>query len=461
MKKECDVLYIHTTKNPQIDPIGNTIYGIMPMGIIAILNSISSSNISVVGINLAIEKHIKKDFSISSLLTTMNYKILLIDLHWYEHSYGSIYIAKESKKLKPSIPIILGGYTSTIYANEILKNFNEIDYIISGDSDYPLPLLVKYILKRIDIAISDIPNLHYKEENSVISSKKKWQQTSLDELDFTSTNIFVNEEFIPYITTVGVRNVPPSFWLCIARGCLFNCSYCCGANKNMKTLFNNRCNVLLRSPKLVAKDIKTLTEKGIRQICISHDFEMFGEQYYKNVFNEIKKLNIKPGLYLECFQLPTIKFIKEILKTFDKKNVILVISPISGNEKLRKKNGKFFSNKSFLETLNFIKENRIKVQLYYTLNLYGETKSQFEDTIKQIKYIHHELELNKKNIYYQPVIIDPLAVMRNFDNIEVSYNTFQDYYDYCQKPESEYENLGFTDNSEIPIREKKLKYKEL
>ncbi|WP_455684808.1 B12-binding domain-containing radical SAM protein [Thomasclavelia sp.] len=431
------------------------------MGILAILNDISKSDIEVIGVNVAIEKSLNKDFSVSKFLEGIKYKILLIDLHWYEHSYGSIYIAKQSKKLFSSIPVILGGYTSTIFSKEILEKFKDIDYIISGDSDYPLPLLVKFLLNKTNIKISDIPNLYYRSDKNIIESKIKWKQSTLDKLDFTSTDIFLNNKYIPFITTIGVRNDTPSYWLCIARGCIFNCSYCCGANKNMNQLFNDRCDVLLRSPNIVANDIKILTDKGIKHICISHDFEMFGEQYYKNVFNEIKRLNIKPGLYLECFQLPSIKFIKDILDTFEKENILLVISPISGNEELRKQNGKYFNNIDFFKVLDFIKQNRIKLQLYYTLNLYGETKKQFNETIDQIKYIRYELELNKRNIYYQPVVVDPLAGMRNFEKIEVSYNTFTDYYEYCQKPESEYNNLGFKDNGEIPLKEKKQIYKEI
>lgn len=461
MKQECDILYIHSTKNPQAAPVGNTLYGIMPMGIIAILNSISKDGIDVIGVNVAIEKNLNKEFSVIEFLKNVKYKVLLIDLHWYEHSFGSIYIAKQSKSLFPNIPIVLGGYTSTIFFKEILTEFTEVDYIITGDSDYPLPLLIKYLLNRIDIHIQEIPNLYYKANETISTPLNTWKQSTLDDLDFTSTDIFLNDQYIPFVATGGVMNVTPSYWLCIARGCLFNCSYCCGAKKNMKQLFNNRCDVLLRSPKLVARDIKILTKKGIKHICISHDFEMFGKQYYEKVFTEIKNLNIRPGLYLECFQLPSIKFMQAILDTFDNKNVLLIISPISGNEELRRVNGKYFSNYDFMKALNFIKSNRMKLQLYYTLNLYKETKAQFEETIEQIKYIHNELELNKKSIYYQPVVVDPLAGMRDFGEIEVSYNKFNDYYEYCQKPENEYDYLGFEDNGEIELREKKRIYREI
>lgn len=461
-KQKYDVIYIHPTKNPKSGSDGNTLYGIMPMGIIALLNEIKDQGFNVLGINIAIEKFLNQNFSIENFLKRIEYKVLLCDLHWYEHSYGSIYTASMSKKLYPHIPVILGGYTSTIYAKEIMNNFSDIDYIVTGDSDYTLPRLVKYLINDNTIdKIIQLPNLYYRENKKIKKSSEVWTQNSLDNLNFINTDFFLHSEYIPFITTTGVVKVTPSFWLCIARGCKFNCSYCCGANKNMKKLFNGRCNVILRSPKKIAQDIKYLTEKGIRHICISHDFEMFGKKFYQEVFKEIRELSILPGLYLECFQLPSKEFLKDILKTFDKKHTLIVISPISGNEKLRKENGKIFKNNDYLDILNFIKENNIKLNLYYTINLFKETEEQFNETISQITYINKELGLSKRSIYYQPVIVDPLAGMRELEGIKVTYNSFLDYFQYCQLPQDDFNNLGFNDCSTLSLFKKRKIYKEI
>ena len=126
--KKCDVLYIHSTRNP----IGkdDMKFAIMPMGIIGILNNFKSKNIEVIGINYAIEKTVDSSFEILDLLNNIEYKILMTDLHWYEHSFGAMYVAEQSKKAKPDIPVIIGGYTSTIFAQEIMQNFDCVDFIV-------------------------------------------------------------------------------------------------------------------------------------------------------------------------------------------------------------------------------------------------------------------------------------------------------------------------------------------
>lgn len=459
MTKKCDVLYIHSTKNPTTN--GDLKYAVMPMGIIGILNNLKSRNINVLGLNCAIEKTLDPQFDISTALKDIEYKVLMTDLHWYEHAFGAMYIVEQSKKIHPDIPTVIGGYSSTIFSHEIMENFKCVDYIVTGDSDLPMELLTDNLLGRNDISLDTIPNLVYRQHSHIIESKNTWTQTDLDGIDFIHTDFFEHSDLVKNLCVSGANRKLTQHWLCIARGCKFNCSYCCGANKNMKALFR-RCNVLTRSPQKVASDFCELTTMGITQISPSHDFQMFGEDYYHTIFSEIRKSNIKPGMYLECFQLPTKDYIDDIAKTFDKKKLLLVISPISGNEKLRKENGKFFTNDDLYETIKYIITNGIRVQLYYTLNVVGETEEEFNDTYFQMAYIHMMFGLGKKELLYQRIVIDPLAGMRDLDNIQVQYNTFMDYYHYCQLPsDKKYASTGFNDNGEIPLEKKLQMYDSL
>ncbi|MBR5321916.1 MAG: hypothetical protein IKU48_00010 [Clostridia bacterium] len=455
--KKCDVLYIHSTRNP----IGkdDMKFAIMPMGIIGILNNFKLKNIEVIGINYAIEKTVDSSFEILDLLNNIEYKILMTDLHWYEHSFGAMYVAEQSKKAKPDIPVIIGGYTSTIFAQEIMQNFDCVDFIVTGDSDLPTEILVERLLGRTNTELKKIPNIWYREDG-IKCSEETWVQTDLDSIDFINTDFFEHEEYVPYLSTSGTKRVKSGRWICIARGCLYNCAYCCGANDNMEALFR-RCNVLTRSPEKVANDFFELESNGIWHVSPSHDFQMFGKKYYKPLFEEIRKKNIKPGLYLECFQLPSKDFIDEIEKTFDRKRTILVISPISGNEKLRHENGKTFSNEAFYKSVDYIIAKGIAIQIYYTINPVGETKEQYEDTCFQMTYLRQFYGLTNKNIFYQRVVLDPLAGMRKWNDIGAKYNTFMDYYSYCKDTTVNCAPTGYNDIGEVPNVTKRKMYNDL
>ena len=450
MLHKCDILYIHSTKNPT--GTDKTRYGIMPMGIIAILNGLRAKGYGVLGINMAIETSLDESFSLQTMLENTDYKVLLTDLHWYEHSFGAMYVAEQSKKVHPHIPVVVGGYTTTIYGKEILENFPAVDFAVTGDSDLPLEMLIDHLIGGAETAVENIPNLIYRNGSAVLEGKNKWTQSTLDALDFVPLDFFHHAEYVPYLTVNGLaKNRKPNQWLCIARGCYYNCAYCCGAKENMQSLFG-RCNVLTRSPEKVAADFIAIAQNNC-QVSPSHDLQMFGKAYYSKIFEKIRESGQKPGMYLELFQLPSKDFIDEVEKTFDLSNTTLEISPISGNEKLRKENGKLFSNEQLCEIVKYIVSKNINAMLYYTANVVGETKAQFEETLSQMQYMRTVLGV--RDIFYQRVVIDPLAPMRKLDGVNAEYNSFMDYYRYCQIPHSDrYVATGFTDCGELPLDKK-------
>ena len=454
MSIKCDVLYIHPTKNPLT--LEQPTYAIMPMGIIGILNGFRKKGVDVYGLNIAIEQHLDPEFDLTEALKNIEYKVLVTDLHWYVHSFGAMYVVECSKKLNPHIPVVIGGYTSTIYPLEIMEKFSGVDYIVTGDSDLPMDMLSDYLLGRKEMAVEDIPNLVYRKNGEIVTAEKTWVESSLENINFIDLDFFKDAELVRYLTVNGVKmNLAKKQWLCIARGCKFNCGYCCGSNINMQTLFR-RCNILKCSPKKVAEDFCRLTtEFGVKQVCPSHDFEMFGADYYHEIFARIREQGVKPGMYLECFQLPSKEYIDDIIATFDMKETLLVISPISGCERLRKKNGKIFSNDELYSMIKYAKEKGVRILLYYTFNLVGETREEFMDTMFQMQYLRMNFKFTKSQLLYQSVVIDPLAPMRSFDKIKADYNVFMDYYNHCLLPnETKYYATGYDDGGEVSADEK-------
>ncbi len=456
MALACDILYVHSIKNPH-DPKGVK-FGYMPMGIIGILNGLQVKGIRVLGMNCMVEQIYDPQFDLYTALCDIDYKMLMTDLHWYEHSYGAMYVAEQSKKAHPDVPVIVGGYTSTIFADEIMEKFPDVDYLVSGDSDLPVEQLADSLLGNNELTVDQIPNVYYRCGDQVCAPRKTWVQTTLDELDFVNMDFFLHQEAIAQISINGLNPKRTDRWLCIARGCKFNCTYCCGANKNMQTLFR-RCNILLRSAKRVAEDFCAITAKGIMQISPSHDFQMFGKEYYSEIFSRIREKNVKPGMYLECFQLPTKDYIDQIAETFDKNRLLVAISPISGNEQLRRENGKLFSNDQLYEILTYMAQKGVKVQLYYTLNPVGETKQQFEDTLFQMRYVKGVYGLDFRSVIYQRVVVDPLAGLRDIDGVNAKYNTFMDYYNYCLIPYKDRNSAtGYSDLAELDVDYKAAQY---
>lgn len=447
-----DVLYIHPTKS-----LKDSKYSCIPVGVFSLVNMLIEKGYKVQGINVGIEASIYDNYDLEQDLKNIDYKVLLIDLHWYEHSYGTIKTAEISKSLYPDIPVVIGGYTTTIFAEEILEDFKCIDYAIKGDSEIPLAALIDYLLLGSG-ELDHIPNICYRENGLVIDKPITYCCNNIDNFDFISTDFLRNNEFLYFTMPLGLKKVYKQFWLPVARGCIYNCTYCCGSRQNLMALFGRK-NIISRTPVALADDIEKLLKKGVKVINPTHDFEMFGKKYYEELFSTIRSRGMKPGLYLECFQLPSEEFLFEVFKTFDPKLTIIELSLLSADEDVRYENGKFFLNKELYRILDLLANNEVFIHIYYSLNLALDKKTSFDKTISQIEGILKSYPTNLFNIACRRVVLDPLAPMRGEKyNITPILNSFIDYYNYCKSENDEY--IGYNDNTSSFLLDRVTKYEE-
>lgn len=455
MNKEVDILYLHPTRN-----LNTTLYSFMPVGIIGLLNILKQDGYEVYGINYGVEKSLNCNYDLTEELKNISYKVLLIDLHWYEHSFGAIEIAELSKKLYPNIPVVIGGMTTTIFAKEILEKFDVVDYALKGDSEEPIKDLMDYLIKQ-NASVDNIENICYRQNGTIIDKNITYCCKDIDNIDNISDDFIKNNDKYAITNTVGVQeNRKKNIWITVGRGCMYNCTYCDAASSNTNTLWGRK-HMVCRSPEYVAQDIITAYNRGAEEVRITHDIEMLGEEYYKRVFDIVKKAKIKIGYNYECYQIPDKKFIDELLETFDKESVLIEITLLSANEKIRKAMGKWFSNKHFFESLDYLKNTKIIQRIFYSVNVDDETMNDFDETMEQIKYLVENYYAPNFSIGYQKVILDPLATIRSNKccNIQVQLKTFMDYYNYCQSDEEEY--IGYTDKLSDKYAEKIEKYNTL
>ncbi len=87
-----------------------------------------------------------------------NAKILILSVHWYVSIKGAIQTADWAKRVNPDISIIAGGMSASVFYPFLLRD-SKIDYIIRGDGDIPLLLLIGALLENKDV--SEIPNVGF------------------------------------------------------------------------------------------------------------------------------------------------------------------------------------------------------------------------------------------------------------------------------------------------------------
>ena len=442
-----DVLYIHPAKQEVEAEFGkfraSPFYPLIPVGVIGMVNLLRAEGWQVQGLNLPLEIMLKTSFNLDAWLAAIDPpKLVMIDLHWYEHCFGAIDVARHVRRMLPAAKIVIGGLTATFFGEEILKTHPEIDYVIRGDGEVPLLKLVEFVCGTETRELAEIPNLSWRAHHKVRNSLGFYtaDAAQLDSLDFVTTDWLLHAPGYGALQYTGggiidpVKTINQGHWLTVGRGCVFNCIYCGGGKKSHADLAA-RNGYVMRDPHAVVRDMKNLSQQGYKQVSLSLDIATFPAKWWRALFAEMQAQQICIGIYNEFFQLPSKEFIRQFGETVDLDHTEVAISPLSGNEAVRALNGKHYNNERFLQMLTHLQAYRVPIFVYFSLNLPGETLQTFRETLKLAQRVGNAYPPELLRMLNPCHTLDPMSPMSRHPapfKIHVEYNTFRDYYDYCR-----------------------------
>gem|GEM_PF-1581962 len=220
--------------------------------------------------------------------------IVIVDIHWFFSLKGAGELVKRIRRIKKEIVIISGGITSTEFPGKLINDL-DIDFVIRGDGEIPLPMLVELLVTGVG-DMGSIPNLVGK--NGVDNTFRK--PYKLDKEDFNQ-NHFYDIDFFPFMKNELqlIHKINPGMppyvypFLLPFRGCPIACDFCSGAYGEQQKLFNRK--VVYRSPEVLAGDIEFLGSQSWIKFCnCLLDFvALLPHQYSEVVLKKKSRLNIQ------------------------------------------------------------------------------------------------------------------------------------------------------------------------
>ena len=456
--KEIDCLLIHVVKkNQYIKPLGTCKFiNFMPLGLVSMANYINSKGFKCKILHLGILDLIDKNKSVKHYLKIYKPKIIGFSLHWHHQSYEVIKEAKSAKQLIPDATIILGGYTASFFAEEILNTYDFIDCIVKGEGEKPLLELLKCIETKNEIS-SSIPNLVYRNKTNILNSKSTWTASNKELSNYNFADLkplLFNEKYCNqhmYIPEdswlkkiVLERNTVKLHILCLGRGCMQNCIYCGGGNKAQKNI-TGRCTVSLRDPEVIASEVLTAFKYGFTGLFSDFDFPQ-NPNFLINVLENVYKTAGKQHWRMNIWTIPSMDFIKTFNKT-TKEGSILYLSPNSGCEQLRSSlGGLYYSNSELENFVTKLKNLNIPLFLFFAYGLPRESELTYRKTLKLINKLKRLY--SKISAFGYPIELDPASPMyllwKEF-SIKRQFNCLKDYINYHKNNHFEfgYEFKGF------------------
>lgn len=412
---------IHTPKlNNFYNPFGYFIMNnIISYGTFAIADWADQNGYRTEILHFGLELLFRKGFRLGRVVSEKDPLLIGIGCHWHYQAHDVSELARHLKEVAPDIPILVGGYTATLFAEELLRSQPAIDFVIRGESEGPVVGLLEALRGRMPL--DRVPNLSF----------RRGGQIQHNPLDFTADKPFLERlkfcrldllsDYRTYLkrlsSPVYLRSYPAFFnysllssgrlegyVVPVGRGCPVNCQYC-GGGKDAAALRFGRSHPTLISPGKVLEDIARAGAFGVNALYFPYD-PYPGSDYYPRLFRMIREKGFHFQATFESFGLPTRELIREFAAAFGRgKRSQILISPESGDETLRMRcKGYPYANRQLMGTLDEIERSGATAQISYAIGLPEESTESLERTRSLWRTIRHR----HRCVFLQTAtIIDP------------------------------------------------------
>jgi anaerobic magnesium-protoporphyrin IX monomethyl ester cyclase len=200
----------------------------------------------------------------------------------------SIHALGEVSKALPGTIIAMGGYHATFAAEQILREYPFVKYILKGEAERSLVMLLDCVDKEKEPA--DVEGISYLAGGEYVSREPTLIE-NLDELPFPDRGMLDGIDY-GYV----FQGIPLTFGkfttINTSRGCPYNCSYCSCATFS-------RHKLRYRSPENVIEEIQLLYDKGYRDVVIVDDNFTQKKDRVERICELINDRHIKMRFYCE------------------------------------------------------------------------------------------------------------------------------------------------------------------
>ncbi len=413
-----DVAFIHPPsiydfrkKNLREGPVGDVIpstplFEMYPVGFVSMLNYLIQNGHSGRISNIAVLMLSDRNFDAERYIRNLDAEIYGIDLHWLPHVHGAFKIAEMVKKYHPDRKVLLGGFSATYFAEDIMRTNPYVDFILSGDfvEKQLLSLVENYQGNR---SLDSVPNLVYRQEGKVRTNPRLRDENPGDAV-FIDYGILVKNS-IKYHDVKG--HLPYYSWIenpigmtLIQRGCQMNCGFCGGSNFAYRNHYFFTAPVR-RDPARVADEMLVVKETINSPMFVAGDLNLAGEKYYDRLFTELKERGLDLPLLTEYFYPPGEDFFRSLSHSVSE--FACEMSPESSNERIRRITGKRYSNSQLEKSIDLAgKFGSKKFDLYLTIGLPEQTG---EDVLSDCGYLESLMRKRYANGMQMYGFISPLA----------------------------------------------------
>lgn len=420
----------------------------MPMGVFALASALTGNGVDAEIINSDSEK----GNPIEEILDFGELDAVGFDCHWANQSLAVIETAELLKNINPEVFVFLGGFTASLFAEEILASYPQIDAVIRGDAEVPIVELCRVLRQRLPAgegagrargaeSFAGVPNLSWRDEKGRIEvNELSYVATAeqLEKLDFASIDSLRNWEYYRKRSIYWTHfapldfaplNLSPMFFLEVGRGCVNGCVFC-GGNAEAQRAINGRRGMIWRSVDSVVATIEKAASFGFRTFFT--DFEFPGsDEWYGELFRKVEKRGLDIRFVYSSWGLTSRDLIDGLSESFER--AFIQLSPETADVGLRRRNKgarAFYTNDDLKACLDYVgRKGNLRVQLYFGYFLAFDSADAVLRTLEFMMELLVEYP-DLMEIGYLPFSTDPGSLLF-FDpekyDVDMGVRNFRDY----------------------------------
>jgi radical SAM superfamily enzyme YgiQ (UPF0313 family) len=468
---DMDLLFVHVPKfDNYCKPFNRfSFINLPPVGLLGLADFLRRNHYSTKVVHLGVEKHKYGEANLAKIIGEHQPAMVGLGLHWHFQSFDVIETARKIKQDHPDVPVVLGGFTASAFAEEILSTFDCIDFVIRGDAEIPLrDLIAQYHSGKV---YQRVPNLAFREGSGIRTNPISYVggRETLDSLCYTDFTLMKDyptfvDCFSRYVhlndisedlqkIMIGQEKMYPVF---LGRGCVYNCSFCGGAQIAQKSN-NNRSDIYLRPFKAVLDSMKDLKRFGFEAAGLALDPPPIAarEKFYCEVLKGIRDENISLTIEVERYHLPSREFIRHF-RELPRSDSYVTLSPGSHDEEIRRKNGLYrYSNAELEECLGVMEEEGVNSLICFSAGLPFERESDLKAMgryLRRLQWKFKHVRCRTSMIEIEPE--SPMSSNARAFGVQPGRSTFMDYYRYHSQVgrnhflEMGYERAGYPTEAE-------------
>ncbi len=446
-----DALLVHVPKTNEYYPLigRQTVTTLMTMGLFSIADAANKSGTRTKILHLGVMTEKLPAFSLPSFVRDSGVQTVGFSLHWHHQTWVVLHEAFELKRRCPNVRIVLGGFTASYFARELIMRA-EVDAVCVGEGEKTFADLCR--VKPGD-DFHGIPNLVWKKDCGVIVNPESHSPSS-DELGdfsfFDARNMLRCRDYIswsvnPWIRLHGVRNYiqrkamlqdEAIFPLMTFRGCLQNCSFC-GGSKSSYEILCKRKSLSAQSAKSSFRTAREACAFGFKTLFMETIDSPATNRESILLFEKLAGIGGLEKVVVECRTTPG-EDILDAMSALTRagKEVRIHLSPDRADYSMRKKHKSMATDdESLFQALHRCAQKNISVEVYFIAGMPDQSAEEIRLTQKLRQEMLRVPAV--KAVRVQSVLLEPASPM--FENperfgLEKSFHGLNDYLELHRRP---------------------------